>query len=380
MNASTSNLKIQNNGLVRIAVVGAGHLGKFHSRLAAANPAFDLVAVADPCEAACQSLADETSSRAVADYHDLIGHIDAAVVATPTVTHHKIVKELLEQGIHVLVEKPIAPTLAEADDLVETAEANGCILQVGHVERFNPVLGLVESDLRDPRFIQATRTSGYTFRSTDIGAVLDIMIHDIDLVLSIAKSPVASVSAMGVSVLGDHEDMVTAQLTFESGCVAQLTASRVSYEMQRTMQVYTMRGFAKLDFNTRTATTIHPREDVLRREFHVDSLTAEQKDHLKANLFEELLVKTTSEAPAVNAIDEEQQDFVIAIRTGSQPRVSGAVGRDALAVAEAILAQVADHAWDGNDQGRHGMFPTPAMPVLPAAHRWPAEMPQRKAG
>lgn len=349
----------------RIAVIGAGHLGRFHAKLAAGLDDLDLIAVADPSESNRNAVAGEAGTRAVADWRELLGQIDAAVVATPTVTHFDVVRQLLEAGVHVLVEKPLTPTRAEADELVALAEQKGVVLQVGHVERFNPAIALAADHLRDPRFLRATRTSGYTFRSTDIGAVLDLMIHDIDIVLSLVHSPVTQVDALGVSVLGDNEDMVTAQLAFENGCVAQLTASRVSFQLERTMQAFTSRGFVGIDFNTRQATFVQPREDVLRRNFHVDALTADDKSHLKQELFNELLVKTTEQAPAVNAIEEELKDFATAVSTGTQPRVTGAAGRDAVAIAEQVLQRVEEHRWDGDPLGRHGAFVTPAMPVAP---------------
>ena len=218
------------NQPVRIAVIGSGHLGRFHAKLAAASNDFELVAVADPVESSRNALADEVGTRPVADYHTLLDEIDAAVVATPTVTHRTIAGELLQAGIHCLVEKPLALNSAEASELVDLADSNKLVLQVGHVERFNPAFEAAGDALRDPKYITASRTSGYTFRSTDIGAVLDIMIHDIDLVLAVAQSQVADVTAMGVSVLGDHEDMATAQIRFESGCVAQ--ANRVTRQLR----------------------------------------------------------------------------------------------------------------------------------------------------
>lgn len=353
----------------RIAVVGAGRLGGFHAKLSAGIESLDLVAVADPSEQNRNAIAEQTGAEAVADYRSLIGKIDAAVVATPTVLHFDIVKELLDAGVHVLCEKPLTPTVGEASELVAAADAAGVVLQVGHVERFNPALAVAASRLRDPRLLRCTRTSGYTFRSTDVGAVLDLMIHDIDLVLSLVRSPVVAVQAMGLSVLGDHEDMVTAQLNFENGCVAQLNASRVSFQLERTMQAYTSRGYVGVDFNTRQTTVVEPREDVLRRGFHVDALSADQQAHLRDNLFEELLVKSTEEVPPVNALEEELKDFAQAIITGGAPRVTGADGRDAVGVAEQILLKVEEHRWDGTAEGRHGMFASPAMPVEEPARR-----------
>lgn len=345
----------------KIAIIGAGHLGKFHARLASQSGQYELVAVADPSSAACNALAEEVGCRAVGDFRELFGQIDAAVVATPTVTHHEIGTQLLLAGIHCLIEKPLAPTEQEATELVELAKLGKRVLQVGHVERFNPVLAAAGSAVENPKFITATRTSGYTFRSTDIGAVLDIMIHDIDLVLGMANAQVRDVQAMGMSVLGDNEDMATAMISFANGCVAQLTASRVSYAMQRTMQVFTDQGFVSLDFNSREATIVQPREEVLSREFSVASLTPAERESLRTGLFDELLVKTTKEAPSVNAIELELAEFANAIQGGPMPRLTGEVGRDAVAVAEQVLRAIGRHAWDANPAGRCGPFASPAF-------------------
>ena len=352
---------------LRVAVVGAGHLGRIHARIAAGLDEIVLVAVADPLESARMSVAQEARTQAVADYRQLIGSIDAAILATPTRSHHAVGMELLSAGVPLLIEKPLAPTLAEANELVALARKKGLVLQVGHVERFNPALTAVAAEVRDPKYIEATRTSGYTFRSTDIGVVLDVMIHDLDIVLSLAKSTVEDVQALGISVLGGHEDLATARLTFASGCVAHLSASRVSFQQQRTMTVFTSRGSASLNFATHEATVVKPREEVLRREFRVDRLSAEERAYWKEHLFDELLIRTQHQAPAVNAIQEEQRDFVHAAREGKTPRVDGAAGRDAVAVAEMILEQIEEHAWDGTPVGRHGPFVMPALPIVAGA-------------
>jgi predicted dehydrogenase len=367
---------------LRVAVIGAGHLGRIHARIAAGLEEIDLVAVADPVAECCASVAAEAHTLAVADYRELIGEIDAAIVATPTYTHHAVGVELLASGIPLLMEKPLAPNAAAATELVNLARRQGVVLQVGHVERFNPALAWAASEARDPKYIEATRTSAYSFRSTDIGAVLDIMIHDLDVVLALVNSTVTGVEALGISVLGGHEDMATARLTFASGCVAQLTASRVSSQQRRTMNIFTSRSVASIDFATHEATLIKPREDVLRRKFRVDRLTAEERDYWKQHLFEGLLVRSEHTAAKVNAIQEEQRDFVTCICTGKTPRVDGAAGRDAIAVAELILAKIEEHAWDGTSGGRHGPFAMPALPIIPAAQRWQDDdaKPRRRAG
>ncbi|MEX2315527.1 MAG: Gfo/Idh/MocA family oxidoreductase [Pirellulales bacterium] len=349
---------------LRVAVIGAGHLGRIHARIAAGLEEIELVAVADPVEQARRSVAQEAQTRPVADFRELFGEIDAAIVATPTATHHAIGMELLAGGVPLLIEKPLAATTLEANDLAALARRQGLTLQVGHVERFNPALASVSADVRDPKFIEATRTSGYTFRSTDIGVVMDVMIHDLDIALALARSPVEDVQALGISVLGGHEDLATARLVFASGCVAQLSASRVSFEQRRTMSIFTSRSCVSLNFATHEATVVRPREDVLRRELRVDQLSAADGAYWKEHLFDELLVRTQHEPPAVNAIQEEQRDFVEAVLTGKAPRVDGAAGRDAVAVAEMILERIEEHAWDGTAAGRHGPFAMPALPII----------------
>lgn len=369
---------------LRLAVVGAGHLGRIHARLASEAENIQLLSVVDPVAEAREQLAEQLQTQAVGDYRELFGQIDAAIVASPTSTHCEVVSELLRGGVHVLVEKPITTTVEEADQLVALARQQQLILQVGHVERFNPALTSVQGKLNDPKFIEARRLSGYTFRSTDVGVVLDLMIHDIDAVLSLVQSPVQEVEALGVSVMGDHEDMANARIRFASGCIANLTASRVSYENQRQMQVFTPSSFAAIDFGNRNATFVDPAESILERSFAGESLSGPEREHIKNNLFETLLCKQTNPPQEVNAIVEEQQDFALAIASDSQPQVPGTAGRDALAVAHQILDQVAQHQWDGKEGLRQGPLALPETPhVLSVADHWSVDdtvILRRKAG
>lgn len=368
---------------LRVAVVGTGHLGRIHARLAAELPTVELVAVVDPLASAREAVAADTGARPVADYRELIGEIDAAIVATPTSTHLEVAGDLMQAGVHVLVEKPLASSLAESETLVQLARKHNLVLQVGHVERFNPALSAVRDKISDPKFIEARRTSGYTFRSTDVGVVMDLMIHDIDVVLSLVNSPIDRVEAMGISVLGDCEDMVNARLQFATGCVASLTASRVSYQPQRTMQVFTARSFAAIDFGDRTATLIEPTEQILRRDFRVDRLTDEQQQDYREHLFSTLLIQRPAAVEEANAIEQEQLDFAAAICENRRPQVDGTDGRDAVAVAEVILRQVQSHQWDGSQLGRQGPLAMPALPVFGGAEKWFAgseTIPLRKAG
>ena len=335
---------------LRVAVIGAGRLGGFHAQKLARMANVELVGVVDPLAANRDRLAAELHTASLASHRPLLGRIDAAVIASPTVLHHRLAVDLLEARTHLLVEKPICVSVAEADDLVALARREQLVLQVGHVERFNPALAAATSHTRNPKFIEAVRASGFTFRSMDVGVVLDLMIHDIDIVLSLVRSPLRSVDALGVAILGGHEDVAHARLEFQSGCVANLSASRVSYEPARKMQIWSPGSYANIDFGARTATLVRPSETLLRGEFRADRLTPEQVEHYKTHLAEEHLPREQKTFEAVDALALELEDFVDSILSARQPRVSGEAGRDALAVAEQILASIANHAWDPASQ------------------------------
>ena len=353
---------------LRLAVVGAGRLGGFHARKLAASQEVELLAVVDPLPAARNRLAAECHTRALADYGSLLGQLDAAVIAAPTRLHHKLALGFLRRGIHLLVEKPLASTLAEADELVELSRRHGAVLQVGHVERFNPAFAAALAHTAEPKYVEAVRAGGYTFRSTDVGVVLDLMIHDIDLVLSMVRCGVRRVDALGLSVLGGHEDVANARLEFECGCVATLSASRVSYQPARWMHVWSASAFAAIDFAARTTTVVRPSQPLLRRQLDVNLLSSQQVEHYREHLFEELLPRTQLQFEAVDALALELEDFVESIRTLRRPRVPGEAGRDAVAVAEQILARIHAHAWDDAPDGPVGPLLTPHSRVIPAPH------------
>lgn len=356
---------------VRLAVIGAGHLGKIHTKLARGLQDVELVGFVEPLDAQREAVAKELGVAGFAHHHDVLSQIDAAIIATPTKFHHAVALELLQAGKHVLVEKPITTTLAEADELVSTAKQHKVALAVGHVERFNPVLRAVTPELGAPKYIEASRTSGYTFRSTDVGVVLDLMIHDIDVVLSLVDSPIVDLQALGVAVLGPHEDMAQVRLTFADGCIANITASRTSFAGCRQMKIFAERGFASLDFNTREAQVVHLGSSIAERKIDVHQISAESKQHVKDHLFDDpaLLAKHTIPAPEANPLLDEQQDFIAAIREGCDPRVSGRAGREALFAAQQILRSIARHKWDGTHHGRVGpqALPFDAQPLRRAA-------------
>ena len=250
---------------LRVGVVGVGHLGQHHARILASLPDVELVAVADSRPEQAQTMADRYGTRAVGDYRQLLGQVDAVSIAVPTVLHREVAGTFLSRGIAALVEKPLASSLAEAELLVSLSHSTGALLQVGHIERFNPALSALQQMAIRPKYISAERLSTYTFRSTDIGVVLDLMIHDIDLMLSMISSPVRSVAAVGVSLFGEHEDVANARIEFEDGTVANLTASRASYAAVRKMRIWGTEGYASLDFAAQQATLIQPSEEFLER-------------------------------------------------------------------------------------------------------------------
>ncbi len=353
---------------VRVAVIGVGHLGRIHARLLKGVAGAKLVAVADLSAANRQQAATETGAEACEDFRQLIGRIDAAIVATPTRFHHQVAKDLLRAGIHVLVEKPLAPNAEEAHEMVDLSERHGAVLQVGHVERFNPAWQLAQPYIGEPKYISACRTSGYSFRSTDIGAVLDLMIHDIDLALWLTRSRVVSVEALGVALFGEEEDIAQARLVFEDGCVANLSACRASYAMQRTVQTWSRRSFLNVDLGQRSVEVIRPSEAILRKELQLAAVPPQEAAAMKERLLETHLPRTTFTAEPGNPIQEELQEFFTSIQTGIAPRVDGQQGLAAVEVAERILASIAEHAWDGHAAGLTGAQAMPAPAVLPGPH------------
>lgn len=367
---------------LKLAVIGGGHLGRIHARLARSIEQIDLIGIVDPDPHARQQAQRDCRTAAFAHHRQIAGQIDAAVVAVPTIHHHAVGRELLEQGIHLLVEKPLASSLTQALQLTDAARRQGVVLQVGHVERFNPALSTALPFIKSPKYIEATRTSGFTFRSTDIGVVLDLMIHDLDVIISLVGSDLVSVEALGVSVFGDHEDMAQARLVFDNGCVAQLTASRCSFQAQRTMQLFSWRGYVGIDFGSHDVRMVRPSDVLLNRQFDVSTLAAPEKERLREHLFRDLLPMEQLVVEQRNAIQDELHDFVAAIQQSRPPRVTGQQACQAIEIAERVLAQVAAHQWNGMGHGPSGplLMPEPALVRNPLWPLTPLPTPQRKAG
>lgn len=359
---------------LRVAVIGVGHLGRHHARILAGIDGVKLVAVADSRLEQAQAVASPLGAEAVADYRDLLDRVDAVSVAAPTSLHRDIAGPFLDRGIATLVEKPLAASLPEAEALVASARRAGALLQVGHIERYNPAIEAVSAHGLRPKFIQAERQGLYTFRSTDVGVVLDLMIHDIDLVLSLVTAPVRSVSAVGVSLFGTHEDVADARIEFEDGCVAHLVANRAARNPRRAMQVWSDQGYAALDFAARQATIISPSEALQNGRLDLEDLDISQPSAVKDRLFSSGRVFRVDEVPAPpprEPLAIELEDFVQAVRTGNPPRVTGDAALRAMQLADRILDSLNSHAWEGRHDGPIGPRRQTETPrYLPAPKVW----------
>ena len=287
-------------------MVGAGYIGRFHAQKYASEAGCRLVAVADPRPEAREALALELGTTAVADHRELLGKVDAVSVVTTTPAHFAIARDFLEAGAHVLVEKPITETVEQARELITIAARCGRILQVGHLERFNPAIVAAESELVGARFIDCQRLAPFKERGTDVNVVLDLMIHDIDIVQSIVGRPIESIDAVGTPVFSGAVDIANARLRFEGGCVANVTASRVSLKMERKLRVFRDDAYLSIDLQQRILTVIRkqatpPAPGGLP--VAIDERSFEQGDALRAEIRSFLDCIATGRAPVVGGED-----------------------------------------------------------------------------
>ncbi|MEO7774507.1 MAG: Gfo/Idh/MocA family oxidoreductase [Steroidobacteraceae bacterium] len=306
---------------IRAAVIGVGYLGRFHAQKYAVLPGCELLAVVDSNETARTSVAAEVGARACADYRELLGQVDAVSVVTQTPSHFDIAAAFLRSGAHVLVEKPITESVDQARDLIQIARAANLRLQVGHLERFNAAILAAETHLRSPRFLECQRLAPFRERGTDVNVVLDLMIHDIDIIQSIVRSEIVSIDAVGTPVFSDEIDIANARLRFANGCVANATASRVSLKTERKLRVFQDDAYLSMDLQQKILTVIRKRDagsapgllPVVIEEQNLD-----QGDALKAEI----------------------ESFLECIRNGSSPVVNGEDGLRALETALRITDQV----------------------------------------
>ncbi|MFK7820062.1 MAG: Gfo/Idh/MocA family oxidoreductase [Planctomycetaceae bacterium] len=341
---------------LKTAVIGVGALGRHHARILSELDGVELVGVVDQNREQGESVAAACETTWHADCDAIIDDVDAVSVVVPTVAHLAVASQVLERGISVLVEKPIASTVAEARQMVDLADANGCVLQVGHIERFNPAMQAVRNQLGTPKYIRAERVSPYTFRSTDISVVLDLMIHDIDLTLSLVDSPIASVEAFGTGVFGDLEDIAQARVRFENGCIADLTASRVNPTATRTMQVWSDLGCTNIDLGSREVSKFGAGPALLAGQQHrLKPKSIDERNELMKSVFGKFISETTVPVKNSDALTAELLEFTDCVRTRQSPTVSGQEGLAAIEAADLILQSIADHGWGESPAGRTGV-------------------------
>ena len=299
---------------IRTAVIGVGYLGKFHAQKYAQLESSELVAVCDASLEIAQSIANEHGIPAFTEYEDLIGQVDAVSIVVPTQKHYEVAKVFLENGVHVLLEKPITSTVEQAEELVKIADKKQCVFQIGHLERFNPAVLALEDELEQPLFIESNRIAPFNPRGADVNVVLDLMIHDIDIILDFARSPVKHIDANGVAVISKEIDIANARITFENGCVANVTSSRVSMKSERIMRIFQPDAYISIDFQNKKLSMYNKGEGEMYpgiADIESNERSFEQGD----------------------ALYSEIEAFLNSINTGSAPIVSGKAGLLALQTA-----------------------------------------------
>lgn len=300
--------------VIKVAVIGAGKLGARHAEVYSKIPGIELVGVCDIHENKANESAHRCRSKAYTDYRLLLREVDAANIVVPSHKHHIISKDFLEHGVHLLIEKPITTDLKEADDLLALAKKHHCLIQVGHIERFNSAVRTIKGIIKNPRFIECHRLGPYDARVADVGVTLDLMIHDIDIVMDLVKSKVKHIDSVGACIVSKTEDIANARLRFANDAVCNLTASRVTPDIQRRIRIFQDNAYISLDYVTQEA-QIYTKEN---GRIHHKKIDITKTDSLK----------------------EELMDFIECVRTNKQPLVSGEEGREALAVALEISRQI----------------------------------------
>ena len=310
---------MKHSGRLRIGVIGVGYVGRHHARLLGSSEDVELVAVVDIDQNRAQLVASETGSGVELNVSGLMGEVDAVTVAVPTADHASVAIPFLDAGIPVLVEKPIAASLAEADRMIQVARARGTLLAVGHSERYNPAVTTAMPLVKEPKFIEVHRLSAFQSRGLDVDVIFDVMIHDLDLLLSIVGAEVESVEAVGVPVLTDRNDIANVRLRFANGCIANLTASRISRERVRKLRFFQHHALVTIDCATKEAEAFQVIRD------------AEGAATIRGGAIA---------VPDGEPLELELRDFVDAVKTNRDPLVDGAAGRRALALAERIAVSM----------------------------------------
>ena len=319
--ADKSGKRREQQPKLKIGVVGVGYLGKFHAEKYARMNNVDLVAVVDKNRRQADDIARQLGSRAYYDHRQLMGKVNAVSIAVPTPFHYAISHDFLSNDIDVLIEKPITTRVDEADALIQLAEQRGCIVQVGHLERFNPAVMALEGIIKSPRFIESHRLSVFKDRGTDVSVVLDLMIHDIDIILNFVKSKIRNIHAAGISVISENVDIANARLEFYNGCVANVTASRISTKNERKIRLFQKEAYISVDFANNEITIVQPNGQI--QDSLIPGMAINQRCFTKAD-----------------ALDDELKSFVNAVIHRQVPEVTGQMGRDALNIALIIMEQI----------------------------------------
>lgn len=310
--------------IIRAGVIGVGYLGRFHAQKYAALEGVELIGVADTSSEQGKRVAEECSCRFFSDYRELLKEVDAVSIAVPTSLHHKVGKDCLEAGVDILMEKPVTVTLDEADELISIAETKSLVFQVGHLERFNPAVQAMEPFLTQPLFIESNRISVFKSRGVDVDVVLDLMIHDIDIILNVVKSPIKQIHTVGAPVATATTDIANARLIFENGATANVTVSRISRTNIRKMRIFQPGSYINVDFANRKVMTIRLKDELME--------SGMPKQDVEVTAFKE-----------GDALKSEIIHFLDNVRNRTRPSVSGHEGRRALAVAHEVINQIKQH-------------------------------------
>ena len=331
---------------IRVAVVGAGKMGTIHAKVYGQMPQCELVAVVDIDRQKAQHLAEQHQCAAFTQCADIIGKVDAVTIATPTVTHLPLAKIFIENKIAVLIEKPLAADVKEGRKIVALARRNDSVVAVGHSERCNPVVQAIKRLNIQPKFIEADRISPYPFRSTDVGVVLDVMIHDIDIILSLAAGKVKKVDAVGVNVVEDKEDICNARIIFDNGCIANITASRLALKTERKLRVFSRQAYLSVDYLKKSGIAVKADPNINVVKWIQEHKEAGDFDLLSVN-WPDLLQIEQLDIDDKEPIRLEQEAFLSAVKDRARrPEVSAEEGLAALQCAEKILASIRKHKWN----------------------------------
>jgi len=331
---------------IRTAVVGAGKMGAIHAKVYSQLDNSDLVAVVDTDKDKAGKLASDYNCRAFTDCSELIDNVDAVTIAAPTTCHLDLARGFIENNIPVMIEKPLAASVAEGGQIVDLAEKHDVIVAVGHSERCNPVVQAMKRLNIEPKFIEANRISPYPFRSTDIGVVMDVMIHDIDIILSLAASRVKKIDAVGVNVIGDHEDICNARIVFKNGCIANVTASRLALKTERKVRLFSRQAYLSLDYLKKEGVIIKADPNVDVVEWIKEHQQNGDDDFGDVN-WPDLLHIEQLDIDDKEPLRVEQESFLRAITDKNhQPEVTAKEGFAAIECADMILAAIREHKWD----------------------------------